>query len=1444
MSYNEKKNPDRTRAGDAVKAGPSGKLNNQTTDSPGTRIGADRVSVEAQPLAETNPKIPQRMKQLRMSYLNCRKSRAALDELTMVRSRDNILLITERPITDGKPPELDKYVLISTEGPSTRVCIYIKENSMIYTTLHEASERTASLRIKTALVRCIYMPPSNSGETNPQVYEPMDGGGEIRMGDFNAAHPNWKDDDPTTSQGTKLSNWANREGVHEIGPRTKTHEKGHKLDLIMTNKPDNIQVMNNGYIEHSDHTCQSVKIPVPYEEKAGETKTDYRKVNLPTLTEIIKEENYPTNKTDATQLIENLENIRQRLPTHTISDRNRLTKEVLDNRRRLNKAKKNKNHKDAYEINTLRRKYRQSMRDHNNNRINETLTESNDNNAFFELSRRGTNKKAIPPMVMDDHTYRTHEEICDALAKHHGADIDEETHMYQPTEPKAPTHHDHHHPIERIQHQEVTEAIKKAPTHSTIGQDDIGLKLLKAYHKGNPGHLEDVFTNILRAGKHPEEWKKAIVVPIPKANKPNYSHPKSWRSLHLLSVVSKTLERIVLKRLQDFGDKNDTLNATQFGSRRNTGTSDAFQIFKEWREQATRENKVASCILIDIDGGFDKVDPDILCGEDDTGVRLDRRYLRWIRHWAKNRKVRFRFNGKTGGKGYTVNRGVPQGSSLSLYLFGSYVRRIVEEKGFSQNVFIISYVDDLLICIKGETEEEVEAIARAVWQAVKERARNMGMDFAENKTKTFHCNSTTSTWRIGHIVREMRFLGYWTTSTNPGEDDGHHKHIKHWLTKANFSYNMIRALTQRNDSDTGLNMMSTIRLLHQTTRTLAWYGLEHYGHETERTKEVDSFLYETMRRLTDMLKATPHRALSVEYNLTPTAIQYTYIKDRISHRHRTFPHIMAKARITANLETTHGSMDMTDTIVPWNQPVPKQTDPLHPLFTKITLETDNGKEHTVPRIKQTLDLNDPEDLIIYTDGSADRGTSGKNPSYGIVVLNSSGNLITTDDGKLVAGKCIHDVETITIYKAVEIALSNKTSILGSRRRKAVIFTDSTTAMDAVLNSKSNGPLAYLNTLRQELEQDEMRPHLDIMIGWIKGHSKIPGNEMADLLVKNCTNVLKDPLPFTTHSKRLMDISKHRQQLWEEWYEDKKHHYQGKPTRRLKKHRGISRRDSSVLLRLKTNKGWNHQDPIGTEPAPRCPIDDETDDGTHKYTCSRWTKDRPGNIQLAINRTIPRSDVVRWIRNNDHFGFRNKMYAVNYIKLKIGQYNLQKDLQCPSCDYMTERTDRLKEHINRKHLNPSTNPKIPIRKKLVCNICHRDNFPAREKYAKHMEAHAKGSTRAPKQPSVENSTRCRYCNKATNGPRNLELHEETHRRCRGCKITHDTIEQLEAHLCSFEYYCGTCDKYFRNTDLKKNHDNQKHPPKEEELTCHGCSKRYRGKEKLKEHQRSNCGGSRS
>ena len=64
---------------------------------------------------------------------------------------------------------------------------------------------------------------------------------------------------------------------------------------------------------------------------------------------------------------------------------------------------------------------------------------------------------------------------------------------------------------------------------------------------------------------------------------------------------------------------------------------------------------------------------------------------------------------------------------------------------------------------------------------MKEEARKIGMDFAEEKTKTWHDHDAT--WEIGRKEEKIRFLGYIINkpeAVRRTQEEDWTAHITHW----------------------------------------------------------------------------------------------------------------------------------------------------------------------------------------------------------------------------------------------------------------------------------------------------------------------------------------------------------------------------------------------------------------------------------------------------------------------------------------------------------------------------------------------------------------------------------------------------------------------------------------------------------------------------------------
>jgi len=168
--------------------------------------------------------------------------------------------------------------------------------------------------------------------------------------------------------------------------------------------------------------------------------------------------------------------------------------------------------------------------------------------------------------------------------------------------------------------------------------------------------------------------------------------------IHLLPIMAKIAERTILLEIAKHVDLEDT----QFGSRRKRGVHDAMATIYEFLE-ANKGMRMA-LLSMDIEGGFDKIDMNLMA---DFLVARGCPFIlvRWIRHWASQRTVTFRFNGHV-SRDFHLSRGIPQGSPLSPFLFGAYVADIFRpclRHSPSIRSFMVSYVDDGVIAVAADT---------------------------------------------------------------------------------------------------------------------------------------------------------------------------------------------------------------------------------------------------------------------------------------------------------------------------------------------------------------------------------------------------------------------------------------------------------------------------------------------------------------------------------------------------------------------------------------------------------------------------------------------------------------------------------------------------------------------------------------------------------------------
>ena len=229
--------------------------------------------------------------------------------------------------------------------------------------------------------------------------------------------------------------------------------------------------------------------------------------------------------------------------------------------------------------------------------------------------------------------------------------------------------------------------------------------------------------------------KIANVVILDKPGEPFYDSPSSFRIIVLLQTISKIMERIVASRLSAIARYICLLHRNQCGSLPSLSSFDACTSIALTATVCTlhRPALKVSSLFLDIKGGFDNVDADILCSSlRSKGV--DHYLISWVRFFLTGRSCRLLFQGSPRIFSL-VSIGTPQGSPVSPLLFVIYV--VPSHIPLSWGL-VLSYVDDFSLTVSSHSYHSNSRSLQAAFGRIRAIAHSRQADFSVPKTELIH----------------------------------------------------------------------------------------------------------------------------------------------------------------------------------------------------------------------------------------------------------------------------------------------------------------------------------------------------------------------------------------------------------------------------------------------------------------------------------------------------------------------------------------------------------------------------------------------------------------------------------------------------------------------------------------------------------------------------------
>lgn len=262
------------------------------------------------------------------------------------------------------------------------------------------------------------------------------------------------------------------------------------------------------------------------------------------------------------------------------------------------------------------------------------------------------------------------------------------------------------------------------------GTDRINIMMLNLILDVILPTLSHIFNASLITSTYPQQWKYALVHPLPKIAKPMTSN--DYRPISILPTLSKALERIVYKQLTAYLGTHNLLDTCQSGFRNNHSTTTALLKISEDIREAIDRREVTVLTLIDFSRAFDSVDFDILISKL-RQMHLSDSAVTWMDSYLRDRQQCV-YHDNRSSSWRRVRAGVPQGSVLGPLLFTLYINDISSVLEHCQYHL---YADDLQVYTYSRPDSLNERLSSLNDDllSISNWARKFGLNLNPDKTQ-------------------------------------------------------------------------------------------------------------------------------------------------------------------------------------------------------------------------------------------------------------------------------------------------------------------------------------------------------------------------------------------------------------------------------------------------------------------------------------------------------------------------------------------------------------------------------------------------------------------------------------------------------------------------------------------------------------------------------------
>ena len=383
--------------------------------------------------------------------------------------------------------------------------------------------------------------------------------------------------------------------------------------------------------------------------------------------------------------------------------------------------------------------------------------------------------------------------------------------------------------------EEIRACIKQMSKGKAPGLDNINAEVLTCNAEELSDKLTPFFKKIWHEEQIPEDWKKTVIIKIPK--KGDRSVCDNWRGISLLSIPSKIYCKIIYNRVRIVIDEQ--IRSEQTGFRRGKGCVNQIFILKNIIEQCNEWKHPLLINFIDFEKAFDSIHLKSLW-KILTIYHLPEKIINQVKQFYTDRSCTVEHEG-TLTEWFAVKSGVRQGCVLSGFLFLLVIDWVMvntnkRKRGLPWGPFKtledLDFADDLAVfaVTRRSAQHKLDGLS--------EIASRCGLKINPLKTQSMvihlekEPNLTTRGKEI-QMVDHFKYLGSIVSA-----DGSSTKEIKERVRKARTAFFKLR-----NFWKSGQYRLNTkIKIFHSNVMPVLLYGSECWTINQSDGTRLNAFL--------------------------------------------------------------------------------------------------------------------------------------------------------------------------------------------------------------------------------------------------------------------------------------------------------------------------------------------------------------------------------------------------------------------------------------------------------------------------------------------------------------------------------------------------------------------------------------------------------------------------